>query len=226
MGKLILMRHGESCWNKKNLFTGWVDVPLSPKGIEESLAAGKVIQNLPIDIIFTSTLVRAQMTLFLAMSLHHSGKVPVVQHPKQGKLDSWSHIYSEETKADTIPVYYSWELNERMYGQLQGLNKAETAAKFGAEQVKIWRRSYNVAPPEGESLEMTAARSIPFFKEKILPHLQAGRNVFIAAHGNSLRSICMFLDNLTQDEVLHLEIATGMPIIYNCHSGKFTKEVT
>lgn len=224
MPKLILMRHGESCWNKRNLFTGWVDIPLSPKGIQESLDGGKRIKDLPIDIIFTSTLVRAQMTVFLAMSVHHSEKIPVVQHPGEGKLESWSTIHGKKAKEETIPVIRSWELNERMYGDLQGLDKAETAEKFGADQVKIWRRSYNTAPPNGESLAMTAARSIPYFKKIILPHLKEGRNVFIGAHGNSLRSIIMDLDNLSEEEVLHLEIATGLPIVYNYNDGIFSQE--
>lgn len=224
MSKLIMMRHGESCWNQRNLFTGWVDVPLSSKGIDEALKGGEEIKDIPIDIIFTSTLVRAQTTLFLAMSLHHANKVPVVLHPGEGRMEEWGQIYSKEAKEHIIPVYCCWELNERMYGELQGLNKAETAKKFGADQVKVWRRSYDIAPPNGESLEMTAARSIPFFKDKILPHLHQGKNVFICAHGNSLRSICMFLDNLSKEEVLHLEIATGAPILYNYKDGKFDKE--
>lgn len=224
MSKLILMRHGESCWNKKNLFTGWVDVPLSKKGIEEAVEGGKKIRQLPIDIIYTSTLVRAQMTTFLAMSEHDSKKIPVVLHPETEKLGQWGKIYSEDAQANVIPVIYASELNERMYGELQGLNKLETAEKFGADQVKQWRRSFDTRPPEGESLAMTAERSIPYFKEKIVPCLTKGRNVFICAHGNSLRSICMFLDNLTTDEVLHLEIATGVPIVYEYKDNKFKKK--
>lgn len=223
MSKLILLRHGQSQWNLMNLFTGWVDIPLSQKGIEESLEAGKQIRDIPVDLIVTTTLVRAQMTAFLAMSVHASGKVPVVLHPGEGKLEEWGTIYSEEAKAHTIPVVRCWELNERMYGELQGLNKAETMEKFGAEQVKLWRRSYDIAPPNGESLKMTAARSIPYFQKEVLPHLLEGRNVLIAAHGNSLRSIIMFLDNLTTDEVLHLELPTGLPVIYNCEAGKISK---
>lgn len=224
MSKLIMMRHGESCWNKLNVFTGWVDVPLSEKGIEEALEGGKRIQDIPIDIIVTTTLVRAQMTAFLAMSRHRSGKVPVVMHPEDSRLREWGQIFCKTALKNTIPVIYCWELNERMYGELQGLNKAETAKKFGADQVKIWRRSFDTAPPEGESLAMTADRSIPYFKDKIIPFLKEGKNVFIAAHGNSLRSICMYLDNLTKEEVLHLEIATGAPIIYDYSKGNFTKE--
>lgn len=226
MTKLIMMRHGESCWNQRNIFTGWVDVPLTSKGIQEAIEGGQRIKDIPIDIIFTSTLVRAQTTLFLAMSEHQSGKVPIVQHPGESKLEKWGKIYGQEAKENSIPVYYSWELNERMYGELQGLNKAETAKKFGTEQVKKWRRSYDIAPPHGESLEMTAQRSIPYFTDKIVPYLKKNLNVFICAHGNSLRSIIMFLDNLSKEEVIHLEIATGVPILYNYHNGKFTKENT
>lgn len=223
MSKLILMRHGQSVWNLKNIFTGWVDIPLSEKGVEESIQGGKQIKDLPIDIIFTSTLVRAQMTATLAMLHHSSGKSPCFIHTGKEKVATWSKIYNEKTAHDTIPVICAWELNERMYGKLQGLNKAETAAKFGADQVKIWRRSFDVAPPEGESLKMTAARTIPYFENVILPHLKEGRHVFIAAHGNSLRSIIMDLDKLTPDEVVNLEIPTGMPIIYDYTNGLFTK---
>lgn len=222
--KLILMRHGESVWNKLNLFTGWVDVPLSPKGIEEALSGGKLIKDIPIDVIFTSTLVRAQMTAFLAMSQHHSKKVPVILHPSQeGHLHDWANIYGVEAAKNIIPVYRAWELNERMYGELQGLNKAETIAKFGAEQVQIWRRSYDTAPPNGESLAMTAARSIPYFEEKIIPELKKGLNVFVSAHGNSLRSIMMDLDGLSKEEVVRLELETGKPIIYEFQNNTFSK---
>lgn len=223
MAKLILMRHGQSLWNELNLFTGWVDIPLTSKGIEEALEAGKLIKDIPIDLIYMSSLIRSQLTAMLVMSVHSSGKTPVVLHPGQGKLEEWSKIYSEETEKKCIPVITAWELNERMYGELQGLNKAETAEKFGAEQVKLWRRSYDVAPPNGESLEMTAARSIPYFKDKILPQLIAGKNVFVSAHGNSLRSIIMYLDNLSREQVLSLEVGTGVPIIYEYIQGKIIK---
>lgn len=224
MGKLILMRHGESVWNKKNLFTGWVDVPLTMKGIEESIEGGKQFKHMPIDLIFTSTLVRAQMTAMIAMAEHESGKVPVVLHTGEGKLEEWGKIYSQEAEKMTIPVIRAWELNERMYGELQGLNKAETAEKFGADQVKKWRRSFDIRPPHGESLEMTAARSIPYFTDSVEPYLREGKTVLISAHGNSLRSIIMHLDKLTKDEVLHLEIATGHPIIYDFKEGHYTKQ--
>jgi len=222
--KLIMMRHGESEWNRMNLFTGWVDIPLSMKGIEESLAGGKKIADIPVDVIFVSSLIRAQMTAMLAMACHKSGRIPYLLHPDQGKLESWSRIYSPHIEEKCIPVITAWQLNERMYGQLQGMNKDEMREKFGKEQVHRWRRSFDEAPPEGESLAMTSERSIPYFKEKILPLLQSGKNVFISAHGNSLRSIIMYLDDLSTDEVVHLEIATGKPLLYS-FSGKTWEKV-
>ena len=219
-----MMRHGESEWNKLNQFTGWVDISLSPKGIEEAVEGGKRIKDIPIDIIVMTTLIRSQLTAMLAMSQHSSGKVPVVLHPGEGKLEEWGKIYSKEAEENCIPCITCWELNERMYGELQGLNKAKTAERYGAEQVKIWRRSYDTSPPNGESLEMTAQRSIPYFEEKIVPLLQQGKNVFVSAHGNSMRSIIMDLDDLNKEEVVALEIPTGVPIIYDYQDGKFTKE--
>ncbi len=220
MAKLILMRHGQSAWNERNLFTGWVDIPLSEKGIQESIEGGKEIRSIPIDLIFTSTLIRSHMTLAVAMLQHESGKIPVFQHPGQGKLEEWGGIHSPKTKEETIPVFMAWELNERMYGHLQGMNKAEMAKEFGAEQVHIWRRSFDTAPPEGESLAMTAKRTLPYFREKILPELNAGKNVFVCAHGNSLRSIVMELDGLSKEEVLKLELATGKSIVYEFKDGE------
>ena len=221
--KLVLMRHGQSAWNQKNLFTGWVDIPLNERGIQEAVEGGKLIAKIPLDVVYTSTLVRAHMTLVLALLHHTSGKVPVFQHPGEGKLEAWGQVYSEEAKKGTIPVYQAWELNERMYGHLQGLNKAETAKKFGEEQVQIWRRSFDTAPPEGESLAMTAQRTLPYFQKKIIPHLERGESVFVCAHGNSLRSIVMHLDGLSKEEVLGLELPTGAPLIYTFEKGKWAK---
>ena len=221
--KLILLRHGASLWNEKNIFTGWVDIPLSTKGIEESFQAGKKIAHIPIDVIFVSTLIRAQMTAMLAMSVHEGDKVPCIEHP-EGKLGEWAEIYSEETQKSCIPVHVAWQLNERMYGQLQGMNKDEMRQKYGADQVQIWRRSFDIAPPEGESLEMTAARSIPYFQEMVVPLLKKGKNILISAHGNSLRSIVMYLDKLSNDEVVKLEMATGAPMIYTFEAGHWHKD--
>lgn len=222
MAKLILMRHGESVWNKKNIFTGWVDIPLSEMGIEESLKGGRKIADLPIDVVYTSTLVRAITTAMLVMAVHHSSKVAAIFHEDEEKLAEWSHC-AEEAKKELIPVFCAWQLNERMYGKLQGLNKLKIKEQYGEEQFRLWRRSYDVAPPEGESLEMTASRTLPYFQNIILPELKKGKNVFVAAHGNSLRSIVMLLDGLSKQQVIELELSTGDPIIYEFKDSVFTK---
>jgi len=219
---LILLRHGESMWNKKNLFTGWVDVPLSEKGIQEALGAGHRLCQLPIDIVYCSTLVRSIMTAMLAMAVRPDGKTPVIMHEK-GKLNRWGEIYSEAALKGMIPVYCASELNERMYGKLQGLNKRETMDAYGEEQVKLWRRSFRTRPPSGESLEMTTKRTIPYFEKEILPKIQENKNVLISAHGNSLRACVKYIENLSDDEVVTLEIATGDPIVYEWLQGKFIK---
>ena len=190
MATLILVRHGQSQWNLENRFTGWIDVPLTAAGRQEATRAGKLIQNLKVhfDVGYTSVLVRAIETLEIILTILTQGDIPVIKDQA---------------------------LNERHYGELQGLNKAETAKKFGEDQVKLWRRSYDTAPPGGESLKDTAARTIPFFESRILADLKAGKNVVVSAHGNSLRSIVMHLDRLTEDQVLALEIPTGIPIRYD-----------
>ncbi|MDR3688641.1 MAG: 2,3-bisphosphoglycerate-dependent phosphoglycerate mutase [Fimbriimonas sp.] len=187
MPKLILVRHGQSLWNLEDRFTGWVDVPLTPKGRDEAKGAGQKLLNVPIDVAYTSSLTRAQHTL--AIILGEIGK--------------------------EIPTIRDEALNERHYGDLQGLNKTQTAAKFGKEQVHIWRRSYDVPPPNGESLEMTAARTLPFFDRCIMGDITQGKNVLVVAHGNSNRSIVMQLDKLSREEVLELNLATGVPLVYD-----------
>ncbi len=221
MSLLILMRHGQSVWNAANLFTGWVNVPLSSKGIDEALEGGRQISHLSIDEVHTSTLIRAQMTAMLALSQHNGGTTPVVQTPQMVERTSESGdtelVDWSKTNGPTehiLPVYMAAELNERMYGDLQGLDKQETRDKFGAEQVKIWRRSYDVPPPNGESLELTAQRTLPYFSSAILPALDSGKNIFVAAHGNSLRSVIMDIEGLSREEVLSLEVPTGTPIVY------------
>jgi 2,3-bisphosphoglycerate-dependent phosphoglycerate mutase len=224
MSLLILLRHGQSMWNLENVFTGWVDVPLSPKGIQEALDAGKQLADIAIDKVYVSTLERAMMTAMLALSEHNSGRVPVIAHSENTQLAEWGNIYDEASKRNALPVEKASELNERMYGELQGLNKDETREKYGKEQVKIWRRSFSTRPPEGESLEMTAARTLPYFNDVIVPDLQLGKNLLVSAHGNSLRAIMMELDGLSEEEVVNLEIPTGKPIIYYYAKGKFKKE--
>ena len=220
MTLLILLRHGQSVWNQKNLFTGWVDIPLSQRGIQEALAAGEIIKNLPIDYIFTSTLVRSLMTALLAMTNHLSQKIPYIVHEERPDM---SRIYSEKEAQQMIPLFQSSALNERMYGELQGKNKQEVAKQFGEEQVKLWRRSYRIAPPQGESIFDTGQRTLPYFQERILPLIQQGKNIFISAHGNSLRSLIMDLEKLTEEEVLSLELPTGKPIVYEWTEQQFTK---
>jgi 2,3-bisphosphoglycerate-dependent phosphoglycerate mutase len=187
MGTVVLLRHGESQWNLENRFTGWVDVPLSPKGEEEARHAGEKLKSYRFDRAFTSVLIRANETLRLVL----------------------------ETIGQTaIPIEKDQALNERMYGELQGLNKAETAQKYGDHQVKLWRRSYDIRPPGGESLKDTAERVLPYYERRIRPAILAGDNIIIAAHGNSLRALVMHLDRLSQEQVLELNIPTGVPLLY------------
>ena len=235
MSLLILMRHGQSMWNAAGLFTGWVDVPLTPKGIDEAREGGRSIAHLPIDEVHVSTLIRAQMTAMIALSEHSSGKTPVFQYPtevedgmsdNEARMREWAQIRGEAGQDGVLPVHVAWQLNERMYGDLQGLNKDATRAKYGADQVHIWRRSYDVPPPNGESLELTAKRTIPYLKSSLIPSIDAGKNVFVAAHGNSLRSIIMHLDGLTKDEVLALEVPTGVPIVYERTEGGWVRKET
>jgi len=188
MGKLVLVRHGQSQWNLENRFTGWTDVLLTEKGRNEARRGDETIQEICFDQAFTSDLKRAQETL---------------------------KIILETTNQADIAVERDKALNERHYGELQGLNKTETAEKYGKEQVHLWRRSYDIAPPGGESLKDTAARTLPYFTAKILPLVISGKNILVAAHGNSLRSIVMQLDRLTEDQVTKLELATGTPIVYD-----------
>lgn len=222
MAKLILIRHGQSVWNKKNVFTGWVDVPLSREGVDEALKAGGQISGIEFDVIFTSVQIRAIETAMIAMAANQSAKTPVVIHT-EGKMADWTTIYNDAMSQNVIPVYRDWHLNERYYGELQGKNKAETAAVYGEEQVHIWRRSYDVAPPNGECLKDTAERTIPFFMENIVPQLAAGKNVLVSAHGNSLRSIVMHIDGLSEEEVLKLEIPTGVPLYFEYYEGKVSR---
>jgi 2,3-bisphosphoglycerate-dependent phosphoglycerate mutase len=187
MARLILLRHGESQWNLENRFTGWVDVPLSPRGIQEAKDAGEKLRSFTFDRAFTSVLARANETLRLVLDIIGQTAIPI-----------------EKDKA----------LNERMYGELQGLNKAETVKKYGEAQVKIWRRSYDVPPPGGESLKDTAERVLPYYEQTIKPYLLKGDTILVAAHGNSLRALIMELEQLSREQVLELNIPTGAPLLY------------
>jgi 2,3-bisphosphoglycerate-dependent phosphoglycerate mutase len=186
MPKLILIRHGQSIWNLENRFTGWVDVPLTPAGRLEARNAASKLGGMTIHVAYTSVLSRAQETLSIIIT---------------------------ELGVD-VPVIRDQALNERFYGDLQGLNKEETAKQYGEEQVKIWRRSYDVPPPGGEALKDTAARTLPFFERCIMGDIRQDKNVLVVAHGNSNRSIVMKLDDLSREEVLELNLDTGVPLIY------------
>jgi 2,3-bisphosphoglycerate-dependent phosphoglycerate mutase len=212
MGIIILLRHGQSQWNLANLFTGWVDILLSHQGIKEAQDAGKKLQTLPpIDIVFTSCLIRAQMTASIAL-LEGSQKEPFFVHEEE-PMKSKSRLYG--TREQALPMFISPALNERCYGELQGLNKDEVRARFGAEQVQKWRRSFHEVPPGGESLAMTKARTLPYFYENILPKVRENKTVLVVAHGNSLRSIIMEIEKLSEEEILHRELATGEMVIYH-----------
>lgn len=214
MIKLVLLRHGESTWNAENRFTGWTDVGLTEKGIQEAVEAARLLKEggYTFDVVYTSVLKRAVKTTWIVL---------------------------EEMDLMWIPVYNSWQLNERHYGALQGLNKAETAKKYGEAQVKLWRRSYDIPPPaldEGdprhprfdpryrdlktedlpraESLKETVKRVLPYWEEVIAPELKKGRRILISAHGNSLRALVKYLDNMSDEDVVELNIPTGIPLVY------------
>ncbi|MDX1795406.1 MAG: 2,3-bisphosphoglycerate-dependent phosphoglycerate mutase [Hydrogenovibrio sp.] len=223
MSKLVLLRHGESVWNLKNIFTGWVDVPLSQNGIKEAEVAGKRIADIEFDVVFSSMQIRAMETAMIALVQSNSEKTPVVLHDDPEMKDK-TKIYSEETLANMLPVYHNWHLNERYYGELQGQNKTKVAEQYGDEQVHLWRRSYDIPPPNGECLKQTAERTIPFFVESVMPLLDEGKNVLVSAHGNSLRSIVMYIESLSKDAVLQLEIPTGAPLLYELVQGKLEKQ--
>jgi 2,3-bisphosphoglycerate-dependent phosphoglycerate mutase len=194
---LVLIRHGQSLSNAENRFTGWTDIDLSKKGEKEAKEAGEKLENVAFDVVHTSALMRAQRTAEI-----------IIKHNKISK---------------DIPTYKDERLNERHYGSLQELNKNETAEKYGAEQVHIWRRSFDISPPDGESLKMTAERTLPYFKEDVLEHLNEGKNVLISAHGNSLRSIVMYIENISKEDIVKLEIQTGVPRTYEYENSTFTK---
>jgi 2,3-bisphosphoglycerate-dependent phosphoglycerate mutase len=228
MAKLILTRHGQSLWNAENKFTGWVDVPLSEQGRAEATIASCKLKDYRVRLCFTSMLFRAIETAVIILTEVDDicdGRIPIIKHDLDDEdWHGWDK-YNGDPEQE-LPIYLTPILDERYYGDLQGLNKAETATKFGKEQVQLWRRSYDVAPPGGESLEDTVNRTVPFFRDRILKHLIAGDNVLIAAHGNSLRSIIKELENLSEAEIVKVELGTGVPIVYEIDTnGLVTNKV-
>jgi 2,3-bisphosphoglycerate-dependent phosphoglycerate mutase len=210
MSYLVLVRHGQSKWNQIQKFTGWVDVSLSEHGIIESLNAANELKNLDIDIAFTSKLVRAQQTLFIILAKQH--KIGIFLHDDKKQFD-WSN-HPKQFEDNEIPIYSDNALNERYYGELQGKDKEKMRKKFGEEKVFLWRRSYDIRPPKGESLKDVYERVVPYFKKTILPELKKGKNVVVAAHGNSLRAIIKYLDKIDDENIPFLELHTGKLIIY------------
>ena len=196
--KLVLVRHGQSEWNAKNLFTGWKDPKLTDLGIQEAIRAGELLEtrNLNFDLMFTSDLFRAQET---------------------------GRLILEQINQKDIEIIQDQSLNERNYGDLAGLNKDEAREKWGEEQVHIWRRSFDVPPPGGESLKNTAERVLPYFEREIMPKVKKSLNILVAAHGNSLRALVMHIENISSEEIVKLEIATGDPLIYEYSNGDFVR---
>lgn len=216
MSELILIRHGQSLWNAVNKFTGWVDVPLNERGRAEATIASCKLRDRQVNVCFTSKLMRAMETAVICMTECDEicgGRVPIIKHDDDDPdWHGWDHY--QGNPIDELPIFTSAALDERFYGDLQGLNKAETAEKFGEAQVIEWRRSYSTRPPGGESLADTQARVLPFFQGRIMAHIKQGDNVLVSAHGNSLRAIIMELDNLEPEKVPGLELDTGVPIVY------------
>lgn len=221
MAKLVLIRHGQSQWNLENRFTGWVDIPITDQGQQEALKAGQQISKINFDIAYTSTLIRAHQTLLLACQGLKPTKTPVFHHPS-GRPQKWSH--HESNPQTELQVIINEAINERYYGDLQGLNKKKTAEKYGEKQVHIWRRSFDTPPPGGESLKNTLERVLPFFEKAILADLKKDKNVLVVAHGNSLRAMVKYIDHISDEEIPSLEIPTGKPLFYNYQQGKFRKE--
>lgn len=219
MSKLILTRHGYSLWNAANRFTGWVDVPLSERGRAEAMIAACKIddEQIKIDVCFTSMLIRAIETAIICLTECEgvrNGKIPIIQHDHDhADWRGWNNYKGDP--AEELPIFPSVALAERYYGDLQGLNKADTVEKFGVAQVKEWRRSYYTRPPGGESLEDTVKRVSIFYDSRIFPYIEHGDHILVAAHGNSLRAMIMKLENLTPEEVPGVELITGVPIVYD-----------
>jgi len=218
MAKLYLQRHLKSQWNVENRFAGWVDNPLSEEGISQGEAAAEKLKGSNIDIIYTSPLSRNKQTVLRILRLL-GGKYPIFQY-FEGKMQDWGHF---EGPINHIPAFVAEELNERYYGKLQGLNKDDAKKVYGDEQVHLWRRSYDVAPPEGESLKDTYNRAVPFYQKVIEADLKAGKDVLIVSSGNALRSIVKYIENISDDEISNFELSFGSLVKYNFENNKYTK---
>jgi 2,3-bisphosphoglycerate-dependent phosphoglycerate mutase len=236
MSYLILVRHGESGWNVDGRFGGWVDVPLTGKGIEESLLCAAEIEKIGLDLAFTSKLVRAQETLFLILSKQK--KIGVFVHEaagaEEGRAESGAeagmdkkenrYSYPPKTEKNLIPIYSSEALNERYYGILQGRKKDKMKEKYGEEQILHWCRSYDEGPPEGESLKDIYRRAVPYFEREISPHLREGKNVIVCAHQNSLRALIKHIEGISNEDIRKVRLANARPVIYTLFGGGLVRE--
>ncbi len=220
MSYLILLRHGESRWNLVNKFTGWVDVPLSKKGIRQALLGAKQLQGVKLDVAFTSALERARETLMIVLS--RQNYTGIFQH-NQGRCSEWS-CHPDKLEQGELPIYSSEALNERYYGKLQGMDKDQARQKFGQKKVFEWRRSFSAQPPGGESLSDTYQRVVPYYQQKIEPLVKRGKNVIVSAHGNSLRVIIKYLEGISDEKIPHLELPLGKPLIYKYIRGRLLKQ--
>jgi 2,3-bisphosphoglycerate-dependent phosphoglycerate mutase len=219
MSYLILIRHGQSRWNLDNKFTGWVDVPLSRLGVKEAVLNARELRQLKIDVAFTSELSRAQETLLIILSSQN--RTGIFLH--ESKKDGDRNRYATKLTKNEIPIYSTPILNERYYGRLQGMDKAQARKKYGEKKVLAWRRSFTGRPPGGESLADVYQKVVPYFREEIIPWLADKKNVIISSHGNTLRAIIKHLENISDGDIAHLESANGRPIIYRFNKGKIKR---
>jgi 2,3-bisphosphoglycerate-dependent phosphoglycerate mutase len=220
MNYLVLVRHGESRWNIANKFTGWVDVPLSERGVQEAVTAAKSLDDLNLEVAFSSKLERAQATLLIILSSQDQTGIFIHEEEKGNK---WQ-INSNKLGNNDIPVYSNSALNERYYGELQGVDKNKARKKYGEKKVFGWRRGYSNTPPMGESLKDVYHRVVPYFKTRVMKEIKAKKNVIVSAHGNSLRAMIKHIDDISDEDIPHLELPTGTPIIYEYSRGKLRRK--
>ncbi len=220
MGTLVLVRHGESRWNLCNRFTGWVDVPLSERGIKEAQVCAKHCENFNFNSAFTSDLERAHETLLIILSIQN--KTAIVQHTEDSRYRRWVSA-SNRCGAGDLPVFTSPLLNERYYGSLQGMEKGEAEGRFGKDKVLRWRRGFSDRPPQGETLKEVFERVLPYFVKKIVPLAKRGEEVLVAGHGNTLRAIIKYLEGIKDEDIAFVDLPKGHPLVYEYKRGTFTR---
>lgn len=226
MNYLVLVRHGEARLNLEKRFAGWLDTPLTEKGIEDALRCAFDLAGIDFDLAFTSRLIRARETLFLILSKQKKAGILVHEAGTEGEATSHLARYSfpEKLLDEVIPIYSNEALNERYYGLLQGKKKKKMKDKYGDEQIFIWCRSFEIGPPEGESLKDIYARAVPFFEKEILPAVEAGKNVIVCAHQNSLRALIKHIENISDKDIPSVALATATPLLYSFSEGRLVKE--